>query len=60
MTLADMPRDIDYSYTRANVIDGKFIYSSSSSKEKYSTALVSYSDPQMDMLMQWSQCLNLI
>lgn len=46
MTLADMPRDIDYSYTRANVIDGKFIYSSSSSKEKYSTALVSYSDPQ--------------
>lgn len=44
--LADMPRDIDYSYTRANVIDGKFIYSSSSSKEKYSTALVSYSDPQ--------------
>lgn len=46
VTLADMPRDIDYSYTRANVIDGKFIYSSSSSKEKYSTALVSYSDPQ--------------
>ena len=46
VTLADMSRDIDYSYTRANVIDGKFIYSSSSSKEKYSTALVSYSDPQ--------------
>lgn len=46
VTLADMPRDIDYSYTRANVVDGKFIYSSSSSKEKYSTALVSYSDPQ--------------
>lgn len=43
--LADMPRDIDYSYTRANVIDGKFVYSSSTTKTRYTTALVSYSDP---------------
>ncbi|MBE8588901.1 phage tail tip fiber protein [Xenorhabdus griffiniae] len=45
ITLADMPRDIDYSYTRANVIDGEFAYSGSSSKTRYSSALVSYSDP---------------
>lgn len=45
ITLADMPRDIDYSYTKANVIDGKFTYSGSSSKARYSSALVSYSDP---------------
>ncbi|HEF0097796.1 TPA: DUF1983 domain-containing protein [Citrobacter youngae] len=43
--LADMPRDIDYSYTRANVIDGKFTYSSSTTKTRYTTALVSWSDP---------------
>jgi len=42
---ADMPRDIDYSYTRANVIDGKFAYSSSTTKTRYTTALVSWSDP---------------
>lgn len=45
VSLADMPRDIDYSYTRANVIDGKFAYSSSTTKTRYTTALVSYSDP---------------
>lgn len=45
VTLADMPRDIDYSYTKANVIDGNFGYSGSSSKARYSSALVSYSDP---------------
>lgn len=43
--LADMPRDIDYSYTRANAIDGKFTYSSSTTKTRYTTALVSWSDP---------------
>lgn len=43
--LADMPRDVDYSYTRANVVDGKFTYSSSSTKSRYTSALVSYSDP---------------
>lgn len=45
VSLADMPRDIDYSYTRANVIDGKFAYSSSTTKTRYTTALVSWSDP---------------
>ncbi|MEM8298005.1 phage tail protein, partial [Morganella morganii] len=45
ITLADMPRDIDYSYTKANVLDGRFTYSGSSSKARYSSALVSYSDP---------------
>ncbi|ORJ51188.1 host specificity protein [Kluyvera intermedia] len=42
---ADMPRDVDYSYTNANTLDGKFTYSSSTSKTRYTTALVSYSDP---------------
>ncbi|HID4130107.1 phage tail protein [Pluralibacter gergoviae] len=45
VALADMPRDVDYTYTRANVIDGKFTYSSSSAKTRYTTALVSWSDP---------------
>ncbi|VTP14680.1 hypothetical protein PUATCC27989T_02546 [Phytobacter ursingii] len=45
VALADMPRDIDFSYTNANIIDGKFTYSSSTSKTRYTTALVSYSDP---------------
>ncbi|WP_234300468.1 phage tail tip fiber protein [Rahnella aceris] len=45
VALADMPRDIDYSYTRANVIDGQFCYSSSTTKTRYTTALVSWSDP---------------
>lgn len=45
VALADMPRDIDYSYTKANVIDGRFSYSSSTTKNRYTTALVSYSDP---------------
>ena len=46
VALADMPRDIDFSYTRANVIDGLFTYSSSTAKTRYTNALVSYSDPQ--------------
>jgi len=43
-TLADMPRatDFDFAYTRANVIDGKFTYSSASERTRYSRALVSY------------------
>ncbi|HFK5704251.1 TPA: host specificity protein J [Enterobacter roggenkampii] len=45
VALADMPRDVDYSYTRANVIDGRFTYSSSTTKTRYTTALVSWSDP---------------
>lgn len=45
VALADMPRDVDYSYTRANVVDGRFTYSSSTTKSRYTTALVSWSDP---------------
>ena len=45
VALADMPRDVDYSYTRANVIDGLFNYASSTSKTRYTSALVSWSDP---------------
>ena len=45
VALADMPRDVDYAYTRANVIDGCFTYSSSTTKTRYTTALVSWSDP---------------
>jgi predicted phage tail protein len=43
--LADMPRDVDFSYTHANVVDGKFTYSSSTTKSRYTNALVSWSDP---------------
>lgn len=45
VALADMPRDVDYAYTRANVIEGRFTYSSSTTKTRYTTALVSWSDP---------------
>ncbi|WP_369064209.1 host specificity protein J [Enterobacter sp. MALB-1] len=45
VALADMPRDIDYTYNRSNVIDGVFNYSSSTSKTRYTNALVSWSDP---------------
>ncbi|WP_460114434.1 TipJ family phage tail tip protein [Pseudomonas sp. H3_G03] len=46
-TLADMPRatDFDFAYTRANVIDGKFTYSSASERTRYSRALISYDNP---------------
>ena len=44
---ADMPRaqDIDYVFTRSNVIDGKFSYGSASAKTRYTRALVSYDNP---------------
>ncbi|MFB5644529.1 host specificity protein J [Kluyvera ascorbata] len=45
VALADMPRDIDFSYTRANVVEGLFTYASSTTKTRYTTALVSWSDP---------------
>jgi len=46
-TLSDMPRatDFDFAYTRANVIDGRFTYSSSSERTRYSRALISYDNP---------------
>jgi len=46
-TLADMPRatDFDFAYTRANVLDGKFTYSSASERTRYTRALISYDNP---------------
>ncbi|EOV4177773.1 host specificity protein J [Yersinia enterocolitica] len=43
--LSDMPRDVDYIFTRANVIDGRFTYGGGSEKKRYTTAMVSWSDP---------------
>lgn len=43
--LADMPRDMDFTYTRANVIGGKFDYLGGSQRNRYSTAMVSWSNP---------------
>ncbi|HBL7322344.1 host specificity protein [Enterobacter kobei] len=45
VALADMPRDVDFTYTHANVTDGRFTYSSSTTKNRYTNALVSWSDP---------------
>ncbi len=45
VALADMPRGVDFTYTHANVVDGKFVYSSSTTKSRYTNALVSWSDP---------------
>ncbi|RAY82670.1 host specificity protein [Enterobacter cloacae] len=45
VALADMPRDVDFTYTHANVVDGKFVYSSRTTKSRYTNALVSWSDP---------------
>ncbi|AHC82537.1 hypothetical protein X970_11170 [Pseudomonas monteilii SB3101] len=44
---ADMPRaqDIDYVFTRANVIDGEFVYGGAERNTHYSRALVSYDNP---------------
>jgi hypothetical protein len=42
--VADMPEDPVYTYTPANVIDGKFVYAGSSRKVRHTVALVSWSD----------------
>ncbi|WAV90450.1 phage tail protein [Oxalobacter aliiformigenes] len=42
---ADMPVDPVYTYTAANVIDGKFTRIGSSRKTRYTVALVSWNDP---------------
>ncbi len=44
---ADMPRaqDIDYVFTRANVISGEFVYGGAERNTHYSRALVSYDNP---------------
>ena len=43
--IADMPRDVDYVFTRANVIDGKFVYSGSSERTVYTRAIIAYDNP---------------
>lgn len=42
---ADMPGDPSYLYTNANVIDGKFSYASSPRSTRYTTALVTWNNP---------------
>lgn len=44
---ADMPReqDIDYVFTRSNVINGDFVYGGAERNTHYSRALVSYDNP---------------
>lgn len=44
-TTADMPQDPAYIYGPANVVDGRFEYSSSSIKSRHSVVLVRYNDP---------------
>lgn len=45
---ADMPVDITAirTYSRSNVVDGKFTYGTPSEKTVYTTAMVSYDDPE--------------
>ncbi len=45
-TVADMPRDTDFIYTNANVIEGKFSYAGTSVRSKYTRALVSWDNPE--------------
>lgn len=45
MASADMPKDPVYTYSQANVVDGKFTYTGSSGKARHTVALVSWSDP---------------
>lgn len=44
-SIADMPRDVDYIFSRSNVVDGKFVYSGSSERDVYTRAIVAYDDP---------------
>lgn len=45
MAVADIPEDPVYTYSNANVIDGKFGYFGSAKKSRYTVALVSWNDP---------------
>ncbi|HID7838845.1 TPA: host specificity protein J [Stenotrophomonas maltophilia] len=45
MASADMPKDPVYTYSQANVVDGKFTYTGSGGKARHTVALVSWSDP---------------
>lgn len=43
--VGDMPRDPVYTYTNANVKEGKFSYQGSARRARHTVALVSWSDP---------------
>ena len=45
MAVADIPEDPVYTYSNANVIDGKFGYFGSAKKSRYTVCLVSWNDP---------------
>lgn len=45
MASADMPADPVFTYSQANVIDGRFVYEGSSRKARHTVALVSWTDP---------------
>lgn len=47
VAVADMPQDTDSApiFSEANVIDGRFTYSGSRGKTRYTVAMVSWSDP---------------
>lgn len=42
---ADMPRDPDFTYTNANVINGLFSYKGAKKSTRYTVALVAWNDP---------------
>lgn len=45
MASADMPKDPVYTYSQANVVDGRFTYEGSARKVRHTVALVSWTDP---------------
>lgn len=45
VSVADMPADPTYTFTAANVVDGKFTYAGSGLKARKTVALVSWNDP---------------
>ncbi|QIO88845.1 host specificity protein J [Stenotrophomonas rhizophila] len=45
MASADMPSDPVFTYTQANVIDGRFSYEGTGRKARHTVALVSWTDP---------------
>lgn len=44
-SIADMPRDIDYIFSRSNVVDGRFNYAGGSERDVYTRAIISYDNP---------------
>ncbi|MBF8694895.1 TipJ family phage tail tip protein, partial [Pseudomonas fulva] len=42
---SDKPEDVDFVFSRSNVIDGKFSYDAQSERTRYSSALVSWDNP---------------